>query len=91
MDDARATYEQGRKTHEAEVARLDSRARAIGTLRLLLAAVALGLVGAIVWAHAGVWGGGGIAVALVAFAVCVVLHARVLEARERSAAVPRTM
>jgi hypothetical protein len=84
--DARATYEQGRKTHDAQVARLDSRSRAIGTLRLLLAAVALGLVCAIVWAHAGAWGGAGIAVAGVAFAACVVVHARVIEARERAAA-----
>lgn len=87
--DARETYERGRQARSAEVAALEARARTIGTGRLLLAVAALAILGGIVWARlgAGAWAGLGATVA--AFVALVLVHARVIEAKERAAAALR--
>lgn len=86
MQDARATYEKGAQIRGQEVAQRERRARAIGTARLVLAAAAVALLVAGVWAHlgSGVWIA--LCVDLAAFVVLVFVHARVLDAKERAAA-----
>ena len=87
--DARPTYEEGRERHTREVATLDSRARAIGSARLVLAAAAIAIIGAVVWGHFGAWIEGALAADVVAFVALVFVHARVHEAGERAAAALR--
>ena len=89
MEDARTTYEQGRSTRGREVALRESRARAIGTARLALAALAIALLVTGVWGNLGrgVWAA--LAVDLLAFVGLIFVHARVLEAKERAAAALR--
>jgi ABC-type multidrug transport system fused ATPase/permease subunit len=89
VDDARSTYEQGCSTRGREVAIREARARAIGTARLVLAVLAIALLVTGVWGHLGsaVWSALG--VDLVAFVGLIVVHARVLEAKERAAAALR--
>jgi len=87
--DAKQTYERGRATRSAEVAALEGRARTIGTGRLLLAAGALALLGGIVWARLGVGAWAALAATVAAFVALVMVHARVLEAKERAAAALR--
>ena len=87
--DAAATYQAGQAKYAREVAVIERRARAIGTARLALFVVALGLLVGIVWVHLGAAGYGSLAGAVVGFAVLVVVHARVHEASERAAAALR--
>jgi hypothetical protein len=87
--DAKETYERGRRTRSAEVAALEARARTIGTGRLLLAAGALALLGGIVWARLGAGAWAALAATLAAFVALVLVHARVIEAKERAAAALR--
>ncbi|HEY8089594.1 MAG TPA: MutS family DNA mismatch repair protein [Polyangiaceae bacterium] len=87
--DARPTYEQGRDRRALEVAALEGRSRAIGTARLVLAALALAMVGAVVWGHfgKGLWAALGADVAV--FVGLVFVHARVHDAKERASAALR--
>ena len=87
--EARATYEQGREQRSREVAGFEDRARAIGTARLVLAVLALVLVGGLVWGRLGSWAGWAVAADVVAFVALVVVHARVHDARERASAALR--
>ncbi len=87
--EARATYEKGRQARRAEVASLEGQTRAIGTVRLALAVAALVLVGVLVWGHVGSWVGAAIGAVAVAFVAFVVVHARIIDARERAAAALR--
>lgn len=87
--EARATYERGRQARGGEVASLEARGRAIGTVRLALVASALVLVGITVWGHVGRWAVGALGLDVVVFAVLVVVHARVIDRRERAAAALR--
>jgi hypothetical protein len=87
--DAKETYERGRRARAAEVAALEARARTIGTGRLLLAAGALALLGGIVWARLGAGAWAALAATVAAFVALVLVHARVLDAKERSAAALR--
>jgi len=89
VDDARATYQEGSRTRGREVALREGRARAIGTARLALAVLAVGLLVTGVWARLGstVWLALG--ADLVAFVALVFVHARVLEAKERATAALR--
>lgn len=87
--EARETYERGRATRSAEVAALEARARTIGTGRLLLAACAIAILGGIVWARLGPPAWVALAATVATFAVLVVLHARVLDAKERATAALR--
>jgi hypothetical protein len=87
--DAKETYEAGRRARSAEVAALEARARTIGTGRLLLAAGALALLGGIVWARLGAGAWAALAATVAAFVALVLVHARVIEAKERAAAALR--
>jgi len=87
--DAKETYERGRSARSAEVAALEGRARTIGTGRLLLAAGALALLGGIVWARLGAGAWAALAATVAAFVALVLVHARVLEAKERASAALR--
>ncbi len=87
--EARATYEQGQQARSREVAALEGRARTIGTVRLAIALAALVMVGGLVWGHFGTWAGGALAALALVFVVFVVLHARVIDAKERAAAALR--
>ncbi|HTQ46100.1 MAG TPA: DNA mismatch repair protein MutS, partial [Polyangiaceae bacterium] len=87
--DAKETYERGRRARSAEVAALEARARTIGTGRLLLAAGALALLSGIVWARLGAGAWAALAGTVAAFVALVLVHARVLEAKERAAAALR--
>jgi hypothetical protein len=87
--EARATYQQGREQRSHEVAGFEDRARAIGTARLVLAVLALALVGGLVWGRLGSWAGWAVAADVVAFVALVLVHARVHDARERASAALR--
>ena len=87
--EAKATYEQGQQARSREVASLEGRASTIGTVRLVIALAALVMVGGLVWAHFGSWAGGALGLLALAFVAFVVLHARVLDAKDRAAAALR--
>jgi hypothetical protein len=87
--DARETYERGRRTRSAEVEALEAKARTIGTARLLLAAGAIAIVGGIVWARLGAGAWAVLAATVAAFVALVIVHARVLDAKERASAALR--
>jgi hypothetical protein len=87
--DARATYEQGRQARGREVAALEGRARTFGTARLVLALAAIVGIGGLVWGHFGSWIGVALGIDAVVFVACVVLHARVIDAKERASAALR--
>ncbi len=84
--DARGTYEAGKQALALAGSALESRARLIGTLRLLVAAAGVGGVGGIVWGGlpTATWYGIGALAAL--FAVLVVVHAKVHAEKERTLA-----
>jgi len=81
----RELYEAGRKARAAEVAGLETRARSMGTARVV---VALGVIGLVV---GGVWGPLGASTpwlvlgAIGVFVALVLVHARVTAALERAA------
>lgn len=87
--DAAATYEQGQEVRGREVAGLEGRARAIGTARLVIVAMALALIGGLVWGHWGSWVGATLGGLALVFVILVIVHARILDARERAAAALR--
>ncbi|HEY4015121.1 MAG TPA: MutS family DNA mismatch repair protein [Polyangiaceae bacterium] len=87
--DARTAYEQGRELNARAVAAYDGRSRQIGTARLVVACAALALLGVLVWVSHGAWVWAALAGTLMAFGALVVVHARVLDARERAAATLR--
>jgi hypothetical protein len=87
--DARATYEQGQTERSREVSALEARARGIGTARLVLAALAVGLVGGLVWGGLGPIGWAAVGVDLALFVALVLMHARVHERKERASAALR--
>lgn len=84
--DPRARYEAGKAARTQEMAAHDGRSRLIGLARLAIVLVALGLVGAIVWARfpESTWAAVG-ALGLV-FLVLVVVHARVDRRKDLAAA-----
>jgi hypothetical protein len=84
--DARATYEAGREVHAREIAALEARSRAIATARLGLAVAVLGLLMGLVWWRLGSPGWAALGVVVAAFVGLVLVHARVLDARDRAAA-----
>ena len=90
---AREAYEAGRVAHGLAMAALDRRARTVGIARLVLAGVALLLVGAIVWAPLDAGGRTRMWVAVgataAAFVALVIFHARLHEAAGRAAAALR--
>jgi hypothetical protein len=71
------------------VAAFEARAGRIATARLTLAALALVLLGGIIWARLGSWAWCALGASVLAFVVLVFVHARVHEARERAAATLR--
>ncbi len=93
MENAREAYDLGRAAHGRTVAALDGRARALGTARLVVAVLAVAVLGGIVWApfdsaeRSAAWVVLGAMV--VGFVVLVLLHARVHDARRRAAATVR--
>ena len=86
---AKATHEQGRELRAREVRSFEALAARIGSLRLAVVAVALCLVGGIVWMKVGFWAWAALGAMAAVFAVLIVLHARAIEAGERSAAALR--
>ncbi len=87
--EAKATYEQGQQARSREVASLEGRARTIGTVRLAIALAALVMVGGLVWGHFGSWAGLALGALAIVFVAFVVLHARVIDAKDRAAAALR--
>jgi hypothetical protein len=87
--DARATYVEGKERRARDVAACERRSRAIGTLRLLVAAGAIALLGAMIWTQlprALYWGE---ALFAIAFGALVFVHARVSREQERAEAALR--
>jgi hypothetical protein len=87
--DPRSTYEVGRAAAERDVAREDRLIRAIGSVRLLIAAGAVGLVGALVWTALSPAAWGAVAGLGLVFVVLVIAHQRAFARRARAAAVKR--
>ncbi|MGH7282354.1 MAG: MutS-related protein, partial [Polyangiaceae bacterium] len=89
--DPRAHYEEGAKARAREVEALEGRSRTIGSVRLLLVAIALGSLAAIAWAHlqmvAVAWAV--LAASIIGFIALVVLHGRVIRQKDRRAAAMR--
>jgi hypothetical protein len=87
--DARETYTMGRSARAAEAVVHEGRVRFIGTLRVVVALGALGVVVGIVWA--GLPGAAWYVVGalVLGFAALVVWHARVHSARDRALAAKR--
>jgi hypothetical protein len=83
---ARATYEEGRRTHGEALALLERRSRGIAAARLVVAAAACAVIGGIVWARLGVAGWGLLALLALGFGALVVVHSRVHDATERARA-----
>jgi ABC-type multidrug transport system fused ATPase/permease subunit len=83
---ARATYEEGRRTHAEALASLERRSRGIAAGRLVVAAVACAVIGGIVWAHLGAAGWGLLGLLALGFGTLVVVHSRVHDAAERARA-----
>jgi hypothetical protein len=86
---ARVSYERARETRASEVVSLEARAGRIATARLSLAAAAIVLLGAIVWAGLGLWPWLGFGAVALAFVVLVFVHARLHDAKERATAALR--
>jgi hypothetical protein len=86
---AREAYERGQVTYGGIAASLEGRARAIATARLVIAGGVLALIAGIAWGRFGTAGWVALGAAGVAFLVLVVLHARVLDAKERALAAKR--
>lgn len=86
--DPRAHYEECSKSRARDAEAFENRSRVIGSLRLLCVAVALGALGAGAWAHLPdkslAWAA--FALAVVAFAVLVVVHGRVIRKKDRALA-----
>jgi hypothetical protein len=87
--DAKAAYETGREVRSRDVASLESRSRAIASARLTLAAAALALLAGLVWWRLGSPGWAALGAVVVAFVALVLVHARVIEERERASAALR--
>jgi hypothetical protein len=87
--DPRSTYEVGRAAAERDVAREDRLIRGIGSVRLLIAAGAVGLVGALVWTALSPAAWGAVAGLGLVFVVLVIAHQRAFARRARAAAVKR--
>jgi len=87
--DPRSTYEVGRAAAERDVAREDKLIRGIGSVRLLVAAGAVGLVGALVWTALSPAAWGAVAGLGLAFVVLVIAHQRAFARRTRATAVKR--
>jgi hypothetical protein len=85
---ARAFYEGGRAANARIVDRLEGRSRAVGTARLAAVALALGLVGVVLWGHAS-WPWAVIALLVAVFVVLVVVHANIEQAKARAQAAAR--
>jgi hypothetical protein len=84
--DARTTYVAGRDVRAREIAALEARSRLIATARLGLAAVAIALLMGVVWWRLEAPGWAALGVVVAAFVALVLVHGRVLDARDRAAA-----
>ena len=82
--DARARYEAGRSARSREVDAYEARSRSLGFFRLALAAGAIVLTGAMVWAALPQRAWLGVAALVVGFVTLVVVHARVIAAKDRA-------
>ena len=87
--DARATYERGKAARAAEVDVHERRSRTIGMARLLVAGVAIVLVGSIVWVPLPSSAWWAEAASVVLFGALVITHAQVLRRKERAEAALR--
>jgi hypothetical protein len=88
MSDARAFYEGGRAVHARVVGRLEARSRAIGAARLAAVAIALPLLGVVLWGHVS-WPWTVIGLLVGVFVVLVFVHANVEHEKERAQAAVR--
>jgi hypothetical protein len=89
MSDPRARYTAGREARARDVAELERRSYAIGSVRLAVAAGIVGLFVAMVWGNLARAGWGGVAALVVLFAVLVIAHARVHAQKDRATAALR--
>lgn len=89
MKSPRETHEAALAARKQDAAALDKKANAISTARLLVFGGALVLVGAITWAHLPSFTWGVVLGLVLAFAVFVVVHARVHTRREQKLAAVR--
>ncbi|HEX3772141.1 MAG TPA: hypothetical protein VHV30_14795, partial [Polyangiaceae bacterium] len=86
---AHATYEEGLVRHRKVLAGLDGQSRGLGAARLAVAALAIALVGGMVWGGFGLWAWGALGALAFGFLALVVVHARVSDAAERAKAAVR--
>ena len=82
----RATYEEGLARHGRSLAEFETRSRALGLARLVVAALVIALLGGVVWAGLGRWAWGALGILVLAFVALVVVHARVHDASGRAKA-----
>jgi len=85
VEGPRGTHEAALAARKQTAAELESRARAIGNARFLVAITAIVLVGAIAFAHAPKETWIGVVACVVAFVALVVVHARVYARKDRAA------
>jgi hypothetical protein len=85
----REKHEAALGARRAAAEALDSKARLVGNARLFVALGALGLIGAIAFAHTPHVAWVGIAVLVVAFGALVVVHARILAQQDKAHAAMR--
>jgi len=81
---AKATYEAGRAASEALARSQESKIRAVGLARLLVAFLGVGVLVGIVWAHVPSWAWGVLAGLGVAFVALVMTHSRAFAAKDRA-------
>jgi hypothetical protein len=89
MATAREAYTAGRDVRAAEAQAHERTSRALSLVRLAVAAVAVVLVGAIVWVPLPSFAWAGEAALVVAFGVLVVVHSRVLQRKDAATAAMR--
>ena len=85
MEGPRGTHEAALAARRQTVAELESRARTIGNARLLVAVLAVVLVGAIAFGNAPKQTWFGVVACVAIFAALVVVHARVHAQKDRAA------
>src|SRR5215467_3783359 len=87
--DARATYTENQALRAREVKEREASSRALGLTRLGIAAAALALLAAVVWARLPSSAWAGEAALVVVFVALVIVHARVIDRKERASAALR--
>jgi hypothetical protein len=87
--DVHTFYRREQEGHEKAAANLERRSRKLAAVRLMLAGLAVVLLGGLVWGSLGPWLRPTLAVLAVAFAALVVVHAQTEKTKERELAAAR--